>query len=85
MGTATALLVLGLFLLVLDIMGEEHYQTMNTVDTNGDVIITKDGSMETISSSSLLEYKCFTEINKAMGTLSCSMVAATGCQKNDDF
>jgi len=57
-------------------LGEEHDQTMNTNDTNGDVIITKDGSMETISSSSLLDYKCFTEINKAMGTLLHSMVAA---------
>ena len=56
-------------------MGEENNQTMNTDDTNGDVIITKDGSMETVSSS-LLEYKCFTEINKAMGSLLHSMVAA---------
>jgi len=46
-------------------MGEENDQTMNTKDTNGDVIIAKDGSMETIASSSLLDYKCFTEINKA--------------------
>jgi len=56
-------------------MGEEHDQTMNTNNMNGDVIINKDCSMETISSSSLLEYKCFTEINKAIGKLSCSMVA----------
>jgi len=49
---------------------------MNTSDPSGDVIISKDGNKETISSTSLLDYKCFTDINKAMGTLSCSMVAA---------
>ena len=47
-------------------MGEEHEQTMDTNDTNGDDITTKDGIMETISSSSLLDYQCFTEMNKAM-------------------
>jgi len=52
---------------------------MDTNDTNGDnitTITTKDVIMETISSSSLLDYQCFTEMNKAMGTLSRNMVVA---------
>ena len=57
----------------------ESEQTMDTNDTNGDnitTITTKDVIMETISSSSLLDYQCFTEMNKAMGTLSRNMVVA---------
>ena len=46
-----------------DIDSEQHL--VNNVTT-----------MDTISSSSLLEYKCFTETKKAKGSLSQSMVAA---------
>ena len=58
---------------------ESSVESEQTMDTNGDnstTITTKDVIMETISSSSLLDYQCFTEMNKAMGTLSRNMVVA---------